>query len=143
MSISQSFRHFQQKFTTPSRFPAEAASPKAPTYLAQSLGDAITRLSDLPIAMSLHRHFIIGGASIYNEALALTPSDTAYVDRVLLTRIIDPDFNDCDAFMPDFLGQDSWKRAKQEELSDWVGFEVSEGVQEENGVKYEFQMWIR
>jgi len=50
-------------------------------------------------------------------------------------------------FMPDFLSQGAdakeWKRSKHEELSDWVGFEVPEGTQEENGVKYEFQMWVR
>jgi dihydrofolate reductase len=26
---------------------------------------------------------------------------------------------------------------------DWLGFEVPEEVQEERGVKYEFQMWTR
>lgn len=98
---------------------------------------------------SLHRGFIIGGATLYAESLALPLSTTdPCVDRVLLTRIISPDFNDCDVFMPDFLKEDTttrteWERSSHAALQEWVGFEVPEGEQEENGVKYEFQMWVR
>jgi dihydrofolate reductase len=135
----------QVRFTISHRFPAEADnSSKAPTYLTTSLNDTITHLSTLP---SIHHNFIIGGSSIYTSALALTPSDTAYVDRVLLTRILEPAFGECDAFMPDFIAREEegrrWVRKGHEELSGWVGFDVPEGVQEENGVKYEFQMWVR
>ena len=46
--------------------------------------------------------------------------------------------------MPDFLSDGTgWERTSHADLQAWVGFEVAEGVQEENGVKYEFQMWIR
>lgn len=52
--------------------------------------------------------------------------------------------------MPDFPSSQGeseedgqWDRAPHKELSAWVGFEVPEGVQEEKGVKYEFQMWVR
>ena len=48
--------------------------------------------------------------------------------------------------MPEFRekpGGESWKKATHGELQDWLGFEGPEGVQEENGVKYEFQMWTR
>ena len=99
-----------------------------------------------------HRSFVIGGASLYSEVLALspTPQDISPVlDRVLLTRIISPAFEQCDVFMPDFLGNQSqdggsaWLRASHAELQAWTEFEVPEGVQEENGVQYEFQMWVR
>jgi dihydrofolate reductase len=93
--------------------------------------------------MSIHRNFIIGGASIYSDALTRTPNDMAYVDRVLLTRVIDPEFNDCDTFIPDITGEEGWRRTEHNVLSSWVGFEVPDGIQEENGVKYEFQMWVR
>jgi dihydrofolate reductase len=92
---------------------------------------------------SVDRHFIIGGASLYRETLALPTSAAAHVNRVLLTRILSPAFDECDVFMPDFLAEDKWKRASHAELESWVGFEVAAGVQEENGVQYEFQMWIR
>jgi len=126
-------------------FPTEVDnSSKAPKQLASSLTDAITHLSTHP---SIHHNFIIGGSSIYKSALALTPSDTIYVDRVLLTRILEPEFGECDTFMPDFIAKEEegrrWERKEHAELSTWVGFDVPEGVQEENGVKYEFQMWVR
>jgi dihydrofolate reductase len=67
------------------------------------------------------------------------------VDRVLLTRILSPEFNECDVLMPDFLNSEvaHWRKSTHAELEEWVGFEVPEGEQEENGVKYEFQMWVR
>jgi len=101
--------------------------------------------SALSFASNLHRGFIIGGAQIYSEALALSPSATEpSIDRILLTRVLSPDF-DCDIFLDDFQKDDKrkWKRASHDSLQEWVGFEVPEGEQEDNGIKYEFQMWIR
>jgi len=37
----------------------------------------------------------------------------------------------------------TWKQTSHAELVNWVGFDVPEGEQEEQGVRYEFQMWIR
>lgn len=95
--------------------------------------------SDLQTALAQlkdsNKTFIIGGASLYAEALQLQE-----LKRILLTRIVDPDF-DCDTFMPE-LG-DEWQQSPHQDLSDWVGFPVPEGIQEENGVQYEFQMWVR
>ncbi|VDB91839.1 unnamed protein product [Peniophora sp. CBMAI 1063] len=117
-------------------------------------GDATTR-NDLPSALSeisqgpmpIHRYFIIGGAGLYDETLALPTSSSVYVDRVLLTRVLEPNF-DCDTFVHSLGsmsgdGQEGWRRATQEELRQWAQFDVPEGVQEEKGVRYEFQMWVR
>jgi dihydrofolate reductase len=116
----------------------------APAILEHDLKSALSQVENLTSASSsspIHRAFIIGGASIYSEAIGL-PTDV--VDHILLTRIISPDFEECDVFMPDFLsGKARWKRATHAALEEWVGFEVAEGVQEEDGVKYEFQMWVR
>ncbi len=95
---------------------------------------------------NIYRGFVIGGASLYAETLGFSSSATALVDRVLLTRILSPDFDDCDTFMPDFLkagDEKEWRRASHKALQDWVGFEVPEGAQEEKGISYEFQMWTR
>ncbi|KAF9511686.1 hypothetical protein BS47DRAFT_1346447 [Hydnum rufescens UP504] len=87
----------------------------------------------------VHRTFIIGEAN-----------------RILLTRILEPDF-DCDVLFPEFRpdrdgdspsrenheGESGWRRADHETLVEWVGFDVPQGIQEEKGVKYEFQMWVR
>lgn len=79
---------------------------------------------------------MIGGARLYAAALP-------QAERVLLTRILEPAF-DCDVFMPDFIGDGrEWMRAPHDALNDCVGFKVPSGVQEERGVKYEFEMWIR
>ncbi|KAG6857540.1 hypothetical protein H0H87_000139 [Tephrocybe sp. NHM501043] len=120
------------------------SSPDAPSHLHNNLVSALEQLNSL---QQLHRAFVIGGASMYSESLALTPGSSAVVDRILLTRIL-TDFDDCDVFMADFLkeGIDAdlpWTQSSHSELEGWVGFKVPEGEQEERGVKYEFQMWTR
>ena len=53
--------------------------------------------------------------------------------------------------MPDFLpGNDEtatekgkWKKTSHNELEEWIGFQVPKGMQEEKGVQYEFEMWVR
>lgn len=59
-----------------------------------------------------------------------------------MTRIHNPEF-DCDVFFPDVLGGAEWTKASHEEHSTWAGLEVPTGIQIENGVEFEFQMWIR
>ena len=96
------------------------------------------------------RAFVIGGAQIYAAALQLKEAR-----RALLTRITD-DF-ECDTFFPLALSEDAaesgagvagagpegWVRRSKEELDAWTGETVPNGVQEENGTRYEFQMWER
>ena len=112
----------------------------SPAYTEHDLTSAFGRVQQ----GGMHRTFIIGGATLYNDALALLPTSAAVVDRVLLTRIIEPDFA-CDVFMPDFLSQpqQNWQKASHEEFKIWAGIDIPEGIQEENGVQYEFQMWTR
>jgi dihydrofolate reductase len=90
-------------------------------------------------AADASRLFVIGGAKLYAAALPLA-------ERVLLTRIVEPTFEECDVFMPDFIGGgggEEWTRAGHEALSAWVGFDVPRGLQKERGVQYEFEMWTR
>jgi dihydrofolate reductase len=115
----------------------------APITLQPNLEAVISKLA---IPNSLHRVFVIGGASLYKETLALPPTSPAYVDRILLTRVTSPEFGDCDVFMPDFQSEADgqvWRQATHEELKTWVDWEVPEGLQEENGTTYEYQMWTR
>ncbi|KAF7339488.1 hypothetical protein MSAN_02163100 [Mycena sanguinolenta] len=108
--------------------------------LEGSLEAAITRMKTEP---QVSRGFMIGGASLYAESLGLSPSSPiGFVDRILLTRILSPAFENCDVFMPDFLNgtYGRWERAAHDALEAWVGFEVAQGTQEENGVEYEFQI---
>ena len=115
---------------------ATGSDASAAAVLASSLDAALERAS----AADANRVFVIGGARLYAAALPRA-------ERVLLTRIIEPSFEGCDVFMPDFIGggggAGEWTRAPHEALSAWVEFEVARGVQEERGVKYEFEMWIK
>ncbi|KLO17011.1 hypothetical protein SCHPADRAFT_822250 [Schizopora paradoxa] len=141
-----------------------------------SLKDAILHVLTAPLASSsdipdIHRTFIIGGAAMYREALGLTdalPNPNAddpstpstgnnatrqkpLADRILLTRILSPAFEDCDVRMPEFRDEEEeeWTKASREDLVKWVGQNVPENPQEENKmkpgevVKYEFEMWTR
>ncbi|KIY62906.1 hypothetical protein CYLTODRAFT_426561 [Cylindrobasidium torrendii FP15055 ss-10] len=112
--------------------------PQAPILRVLGLDSAFDALKSIPDA---HRHFVIGGASLYEQVLQLDTAP-ALVDRILLTRVLSPDL-DCDTFMTDFTSNPDWQRASHRRLLDWVGFDVPEGVQEEKGIKYEFQMWVR
>lgn len=113
--------------------------------------DITRRPADMPI---VHRCFVIGGAAVYSEVLGL--SSPAYsqpssqtLQRILLTRILSPAFEECDVFMPEFRdihnqdGELVWEQASHDDLQAWAGFDVPKGVQEEKGVRYEFQMWNR
>jgi len=82
--------------------------------------------------------FLIGGAQLYTLAL-----EQNLVDRVLLTRIVSPSFDECDVSLVDFTRDRVWVRRPHAELQTFVGFEVQEGEVEEKGVRYRFEMWER
>ena len=91
-----------------------------------------------------HRAFLIGGSQLYTQALTTSPT---LVDRVLLTRIVQPDF-DCDTHLTDFASQSDqqgkiWRPSSHAELCDWVGWQVPSGEIEEKGVRYKYEMWTR
>lgn len=126
----------------------------ADTHLADSLPGAIALLEALPTPPT--RVFMIGGAQLYTHTLAV-PHASFVADRILVTRIKDPTFEQCDVFFPEFRAADQretsgetvgaaegrWRRSTHEELEQWVGFAVARGDQVEKGVAYEFQMWVR
>jgi dihydrofolate reductase len=115
-----------------------------PTVLSSSVEEAVRTASSSDSSTNkLHRTFLIGGAALYNECLQLSSDTPGHVDRVLLTRVLQPAFEECDVFLADFVGSGGWERAEHKVLEEWVGIEVPHGVQEENGIQYEFQMWTR
>lgn len=110
--------------------------------------DKIVRVGSFESAIKFAREdltrrtFVIGGAQIYKEALQREETK-----RILLTRVLS-DF-ECDTFFPVPLNEDGksegegWERKSKEELDQWVGEAVADGVQEENGTRYVFEMWER
>jgi dihydrofolate reductase len=110
-------------------------------------GEKTVRVGSIEAAVSFagksdpnSRAFVIGGAQIYREAL-----QRAETKRILLTRVLSG--FECDTFFPVQLSEDGtseeWERKSKQELDEWVGETVAEGVQEENGTQYVFEMWER
>lgn len=121
--------------------PAAATDFEKDAVKVSSLDQALTFLrSDASGAAAgkLGRVFVIGGAQIYGAALEVPEAK-----RVLLTRVMG-EF-ECDAFFPLKLGGDGgegqWAQVEKKGLDEWVGEEVEGGEIEENGTRYEFQMW--
>jgi dihydrofolate reductase len=103
--------------------------------VVSSVERAINAVED---AVEEKRAFVIGGAQIYKAAL-----EKKEAKRILLTRVLS-DF-ECDTFFPVQLDEsgktEGWERRSKEELDRWAGEQVPEGVQEENGTRYLFEMW--
>jgi dihydrofolate reductase len=85
---------------------------------------------------ALGRAYVIGGARIYEAAMELEQTK-----HVLLTRVAKE--YECDTFFPDLEDSEHWAKNERKELEEFVGEEVVEGGLEEDGVKYEFQLWDR
>lgn len=90
-------------------------------------------------ALPAGRAFVIGGSSVYRAALEL-----AQANRILLTRIRKQ--YECDTFFP--VDMDAgWQRKSQQDLRDFVGEDVPEGIvsdsHEDEEVQYEFQLYER
>ncbi|RKF65095.1 Dihydrofolate reductase [Golovinomyces cichoracearum] len=95
--------------------------------------------SAVQAADGCHRVFVIGGAQIYEAALA-----SKLARRILLTRVLrDFDFDTC---FPLELAEngtvkEGWHRVAHKQLTDWTNEKVSDMILEENGTKYMFEMW--
>ncbi|KAG9314340.1 dihydrofolate reductase-like domain-containing protein [Chiua virens] len=114
-----------------------------PSDLARLCSDLQSAVGIIGSQNNVDRLFVIGGSSLYQEALAQHSNrPSLQADLILMTRLYNSEL-ECDVFFPDVLSNTEWKRASHEEHSAWVGFEVPVGIQTENGVEFEFQMWVR
>ena len=81
------------------------------SHLFSSLPEAVDFLSALG-SDRLARTFVIGGAQLYRQTMNEYPAASsssssqaaskAVVDRLLVTRIASPAFDECDVFFPEF-----------------------------------------
>ncbi|KAL1890699.1 hypothetical protein Cpir12675_005257 [Ceratocystis pirilliformis] len=125
-----------RSYSAPQPNSSDSANHVRNPVQAPSLESALAYLSALP-ASQLARVFVIGGGQIYAAALQI-PSAT----RVLLTQIRS-EF-ECDTRFPLVFGEggdSGWVRASDYDWEMWTGGESARGVQEENGIDYEYQMW--
>jgi dihydrofolate reductase len=146
-----SFARFDLQLTCLDRIESDHA------YLVSSLDSAVDLLQK---SKDLARTFLIGGAQLYSQAMQ-QPLKNAKVDRLLITRILEPSFDECDVFLPEFrnesqiaedqeggkkesqAGDAEWKKCDAGDLATFVGENVQDGVVEEKGVRYQLQMWQR
>jgi len=101
---------------------------------ATSVDDALGKLAERGDAVG--SVFVIGGAEVYKAAL-LHP----LAQNVLLTRI-DTEF-EVDTIFPVQLAVEGsgWTKTGWETLCRFVGEEVPKGVQKEEGVEFEYELW--
>ena len=121
-------------------------SGETKTMSAESLREAIQGLQRCFGSKDSHvrlgRVFVIGGASIYEQAMAME-----CCDRILWTRIR-KEF-ECDVHFPgggvlgEHEGMNGWQQKSKEELRQWCGEENVGMVQMEGDVEFEVQMWER
>lgn len=113
----------------------ERVAHKESPIIVDSLESAILA------AAGSDKFFVIGGAQVYQAALAKKEAK-----RILFTRILD-DF-ECDVYFPFKLGEDGkaevpgWTRCSRQQLNEWTGENLQDGVfMESNGTRYIFEMW--
>ncbi|KAB8349695.1 hypothetical protein FH972_023711 [Carpinus fangiana] len=126
-----------------SRAPGLQAQVGDAALVESSLAAALRRLDELDAQGRVGRVFVIGGGSVYAEALG---EGAARATRVLLTRV-KTEF-ECDTRFP--LDVESraakalgWERCAQDELDGFVGESVDSGDRSEGGVDYEFTLYKR
>jgi dihydrofolate reductase len=100
-----------------------------------SLGAALDLLAELG-PRTVHRIFVAGGAQLYAASLP-------EAERLLITRIVEPAFDDCDTFFPRWTDDPDWRQRPHEALEAWLGDKVPEGLVDDGGVTYRMEMWER
>lgn len=109
-----------------SRNPDASQYPKD-VILCKSLSEAIDQLANTDLGNDIENIWICGGYQVYKEAMA-----SPFCHRVYFTDV-KASF-DCDAFFPEIPSD--FKLVKNDE-------DISSGVQEENGIKYEYKLYER
>ncbi|XP_057693300.1 zgc:153031 [Corythoichthys intestinalis] len=95
-------------------------------FLCPDLDSAVLLAARYPLSELIETIWIVGGTRVYKDAL-----EHPWCNLVFLTDIM-ADF-DCDVFFPEM---DAKVFQKQERFAG-----VPSGIQEENGVKYQFQVF--
>lgn len=136
-SIQPKFRPLKGRLNIVVSRSSPASSTTSSEIIVPSLEKALAEASPEG------RIFVIGGSQIYEAALKLKEAK-----RILLTKI-QSEF-ECDTFFPvelkDGAVGEGWERRSRKELKEWVGEDVEgdeEGIVEEGGTKYVFEMWER
>lgn len=93
--------------------------------VVKSMDEALLKVQEPDISSQIENVWIVGGYSVYKEAM-----ESPLCDRIYLTRVL-AQF-ECDAFFPQL--SDNFKRISNDP-------DVPEEIQEENGIKYQYQTY--
>lgn len=93
--------------------------------VAKSLTEAIEKLKSPDLAEQIENIWIVGGNSVYKEAMESPLCHKIYLTRVLAEY-------ECDAFFPELTN--NFQRIPNDP-------DIPEDIQEENGIKYQYQVY--
>ncbi|KAJ2081739.1 dihydrofolate reductase [Coemansia sp. RSA 988] len=111
--------------------PFSITQPSIPAALAH-----IDELNASAEHVRIDRVFVVGGASIYEEAMHMPDRHI----QILLTKVHFDAADSCDAFFPK-VDPDRFRLQPHSRLEEVVGFEVPHALQSEAGIEYEFQLF--
>lgn len=92
--------------------------------VAKSLEEALEKIQEPTWADKVENVWIVGGYSVYKEAMTRSDCHRIYFTKVMATF-------DCDAFFPEITGD--FVQVPNDD-------DIPSGVQEENGIKYQYQI---
>jgi len=95
--------------------------------VCNSLDNALQRLQESPLGGTIESAWIIGGSSVYKDALASPHCFRIYLTKILKTF-------ECDTFLPE-VPLDSFKIVRDPN--------VPEEMQEEDGLEYQYHVYER
>lgn len=101
-------------------------APPGAHYLASDFNEALGLLDTIDLAKEVDQIWIIGGSSIYREAMESSGKRRLFVTRILQQF-------ESDTFLPDI------DLTKYRLLDEFPG--VPGGLQEENGIQYKFEVY--
>lgn len=93
--------------------------------VCQDFQEALKKTQEAELAEKIENVWIVGGFSVYKEAM-----ESEYCHRIYFTKILST--FDCDAFFPEITSE-----FKQVANDDGIPTEI----QEENGIKYQYQIF--
>lgn len=93
--------------------------------VCKSMNEALVKIQQPDLASTIENVWILGGNSVYEEAMNSDNCHRIYFTKIMATF-------DCDAFFPKM--PDQFQRVPNDE-------DLTEEIQEENGIKYQYQIF--
>ena len=123
--VPESKRPLPERFNVVLTSEPEKYEFPADVIVAKSMNEALTKINEPELARQIENVWIVGGHSVYKEAM-----DSPQCHRVYFTKIMA--VFDCDAFFPAL--PDNFKLVPNDE-------DIPAEIQEENGIKYQYQIY--